>query len=130
MVVKFLCFFQYIIECIKVDDVMIGGNKFVEFYEEEFVDVFISGVDIVFQNRLVWVDMDKKKYQKYIKVYVVKFVEKFIEIKLDYVVIFKKKVILVVKRIFDNFDEWDFYRGEIDFEGVNGMFCILGYRED
>ena len=109
---------------------MIGGNKSAESYEEESADASTSGVDIVLQNRLAWVDMDKKKYQKYIKAYVAKLVEKLTETKPDYVATFKKKAIPAVKRILDNFEEWDFYRGETDFEGANGMLCILGYRED
>lgn len=117
-------------ECTKVDDSMIGGNKSAESYEEESADASTSGVDIVLQNRLAWVDMDKKKYQKYIKAYVAKLVEKLTETKPDYVATFKKKAIPAVKRILDNFEEWDFYRGETDFEGANGMLCILGYRED
>ena len=109
---------------------MIGGNKSAESFEEESADASTSGVDIVLQNRLAWVDMDKKKYQKYIKAYVAKLVEKLTETKPDYVATFKKKAIPAVKRILDNFEEWDFYRGETDFEGANGMLCILGYRED
>lgn len=94
-------------ECTKVDDAMIGGNKSAESYEEESADASTSGVDIVLQNRLAWVDMDKKKYQKYIKAYVAKLVEKLTETKPDYVATFKKKAIPAVKRILDNFEEWD-----------------------
>lgn len=122
-------------ECTKVDDSMFGGNKSAEANDEDAEDTSVSGVNIVLQNRLAEVGVIKKKYQKYLKLYVRKLVDHLTKTKPDYVDTFKKKVQPAVKRILDSFDDWCFYRGEtdIDYENVEepeGMLCILGYRED
>lgn len=101
----------------EIDDSLIGGNKSAEGADEDegAESSKVSGVDVVLANRLVETGFGKKKdYQAYIKDYMGKIVEKM---KADgesdeAVKKFKSGASSFVKKVLDDFKEFQYYTGE------------------
>ena len=96
----------------------------------------VSGVDIVIDNRLVeQVAVDKKSYKKYIKLYIAGLVKRVQAERPADVTTFKASAQKAVKKILDNFDDWQFFHGESDFdfdaeEKADGMLALMGWRDE
>lgn len=128
---------QLYTERTKVDEKVFGGNKSAEAPDDDDTEESaVSGCDIVLQNRLVeQVGVDKKGYQKYIKLYTAAVLNHLKEKRPDDAEKFKANAPKAVKRILSSIDDWQFFHGESDFdfdnkEKADGMLAIMGYRSD
>jgi hypothetical protein len=78
--------------------------------------------------RLQSTQFDKKSYMVYIKDYM-KSVGKYLEENApDRVEPFKKNIQPFIKKVLENFKDWEFYTGENMIP--EGMVALLNYRED
>jgi len=110
-------------------DVNIGANPSAEEAEEGMDDSDIKTVNrIIDAFRLQETSFDKKSYMTYIKGYMKKLKEKLKELNSERVSVFEEKAPGAVKKIIENFKDYEFYIGEsMDTEG---MVALLNYRED
>jgi len=110
-------------------DVDIGANPSAEEAEEGLDDSEVKTVNLIIDAfRLQETSFDKKSYMIYIKGYMKKLKEKLKETDPDRVTVFEGKAPVVVKKILENFKDYEFYTGEsMDTEG---MVLLLNYRED
>ncbi|KAJ3105789.1 hypothetical protein HDU96_008446 [Phlyctochytrium bullatum] len=114
---------------IKEGDVDIGGNPSAEGGEDEpLEDGAMTVNNVVHSFRLQSTGFDKKSYMTYIKGYM-KALKAYLNANdPDRVAVFESKVTPFVKKILENFKDYEFYVGE----GMNpdGMVILLNYRED
>lgn len=109
-------------------DVDIGANASAEEAAEELEDGAIQVNNVVYSFRLQSTSFDKKSYMTYIKGYM-KAVKKHLEESdPDRVAVFEKKVTPFVKKILENFKDYEFYVGES--MNPEGAIALLNYRED
>jgi len=85
--------------------------------------------NIVDAHRLQQTQFDKKSYMAYIKNYVQKLLKKLQADKPERAPVFQKNVQAFVKKIIDNFKDYDFYVGENGLE-LDGMVVLMFYKED
>ncbi|KAJ3206846.1 hypothetical protein HDU67_007899 [Dinochytrium kinnereticum] len=114
---------------IKEGDVDIGGNPSAEGGEDEpLEDGAVTVNNVVHTFRLQSTGFDKKGYMTYIKGYM-KAVKAYLAANNpDRIPTFEKNITPFVKKILENFKDYEFYVGE----GMNpdGMVVLLNYRED
>ncbi|KAJ3105770.1 hypothetical protein HDU97_007590 [Phlyctochytrium planicorne] len=114
---------------VKEGDVDIGGNPSAEGGEDEpLEDGAITVNNVVHSFRLSSTGFDKKGYMTYIKGYMKAVKAYLTEHNPDRVATFEKNATPFIKKILENFKDYEFYVGE----GMNpeGMVMLLNYRED
>jgi hypothetical protein len=109
-------------------DVDIGANASAEEAEEALEDGSQTINNVVYSFRLNPTSFDKKSYMTYIKGYMKAVKAKLSETKPDRVGPFEKEAAGFVKKILENFSNYDFYVGEN--MNPEGMVALLNYRED
>src|SRR4051794_32700296 len=109
-------------------DVNIGGNPSAEDADEGLDDGGVRTVNrIVEAFRLQSTSFDKKSYVTYIKGYMKKLKEELKKKESKRAAIFEEKAPAAVKKILENFKDYEFYVGEsLDSDG---MVLLLNYRE-
>ncbi|RKO93847.1 translationally controlled tumor protein [Blyttiomyces helicus] len=122
----------YEVDCkmitIKDGEVDIGANASAEEAEEGTDDQAQTVNNVVHSGRLCSTSFDKKSYMVYIKGYMKAVKKHLAESNPDRVPIFEKKVATFVKKILENFKDYEFYTGES--MNPEGMVALLNYRED
>ena len=114
---------------IKEGDVDIGANPSAEGGEEEALEEGSQSVNnVVYSFRLSETSFDKKSYMTYIKGYMKALKAELQANSPDRVEVFEKKVQSFVKKILENFKDYEFYVGES--MNPDGMVALLNYRED
>ncbi|EGF81151.1 hypothetical protein BATDEDRAFT_19187 [Batrachochytrium dendrobatidis JAM81] len=109
-------------------DIDIGANASAEEATEELEDGAIQVNNVVYSFNLQSTSFDKKSYMTYIKGYM-KAVKKYLEANNpERAAIFEKKVPAFVKKILENFKDYEFYVGES--MNPEGCVALLNYRED
>jgi len=102
-----------------------GGGEEDEGYDSSSVTVN----NVVDAHRLQPTQFDKKSYMAYIKNYVQKLLKKLQAEKPERAPAFQKSVQAFVKKILDNFKDYDFYVGENGLD-LDGMVILMFYKED
>jgi len=109
-------------------DIDIGANPSAEEEEESLEEGVTTVNNVVYSFRLQSTSFDRKSYMTYIKGYMKKLKTYLQENNPDRLAVFEKEVTKLVKRVLENFKDYEFYVGEsMDPEG---MVCLLNYRED
>ena len=111
-------------------DIDIGGNASAEAdnQDEAMEEGMISVNNVVYSFRLQETSFDKKSYMGYIKGYMKKVKTYLQENSPDRVAGFEKGVQPFVKKILENFKDYEFLVGEN--MNPDGMVALLNYRED
>lgn len=110
-------------------DVDIGANPSAEGGEDEAMEEGMKTVNnVIFSFRLTETSFDKKSYMTYIKGYMKAIKARLQESKSDRADSFEKKVTPFVKKILENFKDYEFYVGES--MNPDAMVALLNYRED
>ncbi|KAJ3282232.1 hypothetical protein HK104_010995 [Borealophlyctis nickersoniae] len=113
---------------IKEGEVDIGANASAEEADEGVEDGAQTVNNVVYSFRLQSTQFDKKSYMTYIKGYM-KALKKYLqENNPERVPAFEKGVQSFVKKILENFKDYEFYVGET--MNPDGMIALLNYRED
>jgi len=110
----------------------IGGNPSADGQAEPDEGVDSTSVtvnNIVDAHRLQNTVFDKKAYMGYIKDYMKKILERLKKENPARADVFQKNIQPFVKKILDNFKEYDFYVGENGLE-LNGQVILMFYKED
>ncbi|KAI9142119.1 translationally controlled tumor protein [Paraphysoderma sedebokerense] len=120
------------VECktiqIKEGDIDIGANPSAEGGEEALEEGVQTVNNVVYSFRLQETSFDKKSYMTYIKGYMKKLKAHLQASNPERVPIFEKNATTIVKKILENFKDYEFYVGEtMDPEA---MVALLNYRED
>lgn len=127
----------YVVECKMTkqssgfDDNLLGGaNKSAEegAVEESYEAGSVSGVDIVLNNRLVEMPIDKKGYGAYIKGYMKEIKSRLEEDKSDRVADFTKNAPVEIKKILGEFKEYQFFSGES--MNPEGMLALMKWEDE
>ncbi|KAJ3414771.1 Translationally-controlled tumor protein [Chytridiales sp. JEL 0842] len=124
----------YEVDCkmitIKDGDVDIGANASAEGEDADagVDDTAITVNNVVYSMRLTTTSFDKKSYMTYIKGYMKALKAHLAETNPDRVPVFEKKVAAFVKKILENFKDYEFYVGET--MNPDAMVALLNYRED
>ncbi|RUP48048.1 translationally controlled tumor protein [Jimgerdemannia flammicorona] len=109
-------------------DVDIGANPSAEEADEGVEDGVETVNNVVYSFRLQSTVFDKKSYMTYIKGYMKKLKGELASSNPDRVATFEKNAATRVKRILENFKDYEFFVGEsMDPEA---MVALLNYRED
>ena len=109
-------------------DIDIGANASAEEQAEELEDGMVVVNNVVYSFRLQKTAFDKKSYMTYIKSYMKAIKKSLSESNPDRVAEFEKKATPFVKKILENFKNYDFYVGES--MNPEGAVVLLDYRED
>ena len=112
----------------QIDEALIGGNASAEDAPESTNDGVETKIDVIESARLVSVPYDKKSYQKHIKDYIAAILKKKESESEDEAATFKKRAGAAVKKVLENFKNWEFYTGES--MNPDGMVILMDYRED
>ena len=107
-----------------------GGEGGDDAAPEEGVDsTTVTVINIVDAHRLQPTQFDKKAYMGYIKNYMKNLLTKLKENNPSRVDAFQKAAQTFVKKVIDNFSNYDaFYIGETDYE-ISGMVLLMFYKE-
>ncbi|KAH6565095.1 hypothetical protein BASA61_009652 [Batrachochytrium salamandrivorans] len=109
-------------------DIDIGANASAEEATEELEDGAVQVINVVYSFNLQSTSFDKKSYMTYIKGYM-KAVKKHLEANSpERAAAFEKSVTPFVKKILENFKDYEFYVGES--MNPEGCVALLNYRED
>jgi len=110
-------------------DINIGANPSAEEAEEGIDESDVKTVNLIIDAfRLQETSFDKKSYQTYIKGYMKKLKQVLKDSNSDRDTIFEAKAPGAVKKILENFKDYEFYIGES--MNPEGMVALLNYRED
>eukprot|EP00158_Paraphelidium_tribonemae_P008518 Partr_v1_DN28602_c2_g2_i1_m49704 putative tumor protein len=109
-------------------DVDIGANPSAEDADEALEEGMIQVNNVVYSFRLQATSFDKPSYKTYIKGYMKKVKAYLTETNPERAAVFEKSVPGFVKKILENFDDYEFYVGEN--MNPDGMVALLNYRED
>ena len=113
----------------KIDDSLIGGNASIEEQAVEMDDDAVqSGIDVVLANRLQETGFNKKSYQVYIKEYMGKVLAHLEKTKPDRVADFKANAKVAIKKVLENFKEYQFFIGESGNQ--DGMVVLVEWKEE
>ncbi|XP_003382650.1 PREDICTED: translationally-controlled tumor protein homolog [Amphimedon queenslandica] len=113
-----------------IDDALIGGNASAEDGAEELEETSVSGCNIVLANKLEETSFSSKKdYQLAVKGYLKKLSERLQEKDPERAAAFKAAAQPAMKKIFENYKDFQFFHGEGDYETA-GMVALLNFRED
>ena len=122
----------YEVDCrmivIKEGDVDIGANPSAEEMEEAMEDGAKTVNNVVYSFRLQETSFDKKSYMTYIKGYMKAIQKQLAVTNPDRVETFQKGATGFVKKVLENFKDYEFYVGES--MNPEGMVALLNYRED
>lgn len=102
-----------------------GGGETDEGFDASSVTVN----NIVDAHNLQQTTFDKKSYMAYIKNYMQSIKKKLEENNPERVKIFQEKAQVFIKKILENFKDYDFFVSENGLEG-NGHCALLFYKED
>eukprot|EP00842_Homolaphlyctis_polyrhiza_P002292 jgi/Hompol1/3063/HPOL_000030-RA len=109
-------------------DIDIGANASTEEAEEELEDGAIQVNNVVYSFRLQTTSFDKKSYMTYIKGYMKAVKKHLLETNPERAETFEKNITPHVKKVLDNFKDYEFYVGES--MNPDGAVALLNYRED
>ncbi|KAJ3044111.1 Translationally-controlled tumor protein [Rhizophlyctis rosea] len=109
-------------------DVDIGANASAEEAQEELEEGVETVNNLAYSFRLQSTSFDKKSYMTYIKGYMKALKKYLAENNPDRVAAFEKGAASFVKKILENFKDYEFYVGES--MNPDGMVALLNYRED
>ncbi|EDV29604.1 expressed hypothetical protein [Trichoplax adhaerens] len=115
-------------EVTDIPESAIGGNASAEVADETSEASSVSGINFVLANRLEKIDLTKKEFQSYIKVYMKKLLGYLEENSPDRVSVFKKGASAMVPKILNTFKDWDFYMGES--KDSTCLLVLVNFRED
>nr|AKV16243.1 putative translationally controlled tumor protein [Pectinaria gouldii] len=112
------------------DDKLLGGANpsGEEPQEESYDENTVTGLNVVLQNRLVEMPIDKKGWTKYIKDYMKSIKSKLEEDSPDKVKEFTSSAQAAVKEILGEFKEYQFFCGES--MNPDGMLAFLKWEDD
>jgi hypothetical protein len=111
-------------------DIDIGANASAEGEDADagVDETAVTVNNVVYSFRLSTTSFDKKSYMTYIKGYMKSLKTYLNENSPDRVAVFEKKVASFVKKILENFKDYEFYVGET--MNPDGMVALLNYRDD
>lgn len=107
----------------------IGANPSAEDLPEQLDDKAETVIDVIHSYRLNQTTFRKDTFTTYIKMYLKKLATALEKDNPERLAIFRSKANDHIKKLIKNIDEYDFYTGESDNDGV-GMVILKGYRED
>jgi len=122
---------KLVTETTDTSNINIGQNASEEACDEEQADsaTSTSGVNIVLANRLNCVGFDKKSYKVHIGDYMKSILKRLEEDgQKEEAAQFKKKISPFVKKVLEEFKEYDFYQGES--MNPDAMCALLKWDEE
>ncbi|VDI45558.1 translationally-controlled tumor protein homolog [Mytilus galloprovincialis] len=113
----------------KIDESAIGANASAEEAAEGQEDLVETKINVIYSHKLQETSFDKKGFQTFIKEYIKVLLAKIEEEKgKEAADEFKKRAATGVKKVLENFKNWQFFQGENMADG--GMIVLMDYRED